>query len=168
MIEIKQLDSNNKELFDIFHNFCIKSKPYDFCSLKSSSLRSFKIKEYYNEVSKNCKIYSYYEENNWILFLFISEEEDYLALDFIMCNNTYSPTIIIDRIRHILLYLLKIFDKQCVRSIIQRKYKKQKYINWIKRYDKSCEIDENDNVIWTYERLNQNYRDKSRDEIIKR
>ena len=51
----------------------------------------------------------------------------------------------------------KVFDKKETRSTIQRKHKKQKFINWIKRYDKVCEITEIEGktqIIWKNERLN--------------
>ena len=43
--------TQKEEVWPHFHNFCISSKPYDFCIRGSRSLRQRKIKEIFEEFS---------------------------------------------------------------------------------------------------------------------
>lgn len=156
MIKIKEISNNHGGLFDLFYNFCIQSKPYDFCKLKSSSLRTLKIKEYFDELVNNSIIYSCYNNDDWIGFVFFTNHNDYLMMEFVFGNSRYNSSFLIKCFHEILILAQKTFDKQCVKSIIQRKYKKQNFINWIKRYDKVCKINQSQEkieIIWKHERL---------------
>jgi len=44
-MKIKLLIPPDEKLEQEFQNFCFKSKPYDFCSVKSRILRNSKIQE---------------------------------------------------------------------------------------------------------------------------
>ena len=159
MMEIKQVSSNYDDLFKIFLNFCTKSKPYDFCQLKSHSLRILKIKEYFNQLINDCIVYSCYEADNWVGFVFLAKHDDHFTVEFIFGNNQYNSTLLIKNFHNILKLAQETFGVFCAKSKMQRKYKKREYLRWIKKYDKKCEIIEDPvnieytQIIWTYERL---------------
>jgi hypothetical protein len=157
MIQIKQVIDTDENFYNIFLQYCCRSKPYDFCSLNSRELRKFKIQEYYQTLVKGTHIYGAYDDDKWIGFVFISCYEE-LIIEFIFGDNeNYTSSFLIKAFHEILILAQKTFDKPIIKSTIQRKHKKQKFINWIKRYDKVCEIIELNNkteIFWKHERLN--------------
>ena len=157
MVEIKQLIAPNNDFYNYFLQYCIKSKPYDFCELKSFKLRNAKIKEYFNTLTSSSIIYTAEIDSKIFAYTFFSEEKDHLVLEFVIGDSKFNSLFLIKHFHEMLTLSQKVFDKRYTESTIQRKHKKQKFINWIKRYDKICEITESDNqtkIIWKNERLN--------------
>ena len=157
MVEIKQLISLTDDFYNYFLQYCIKSKPYDFCELKSFKLRNAKIKEYFNTLTNDSIIYVAEINSEILIYTFFSEQKDHLILEFVIGDSKFKPQLISKSFHKILILAQKTFDKDYIESTIQRKYKKQKFINWIKRYDKICEIKELNNqtkITWKNERLN--------------
>ena len=157
MVQIKQLITPNEDFYNYFLQYCIRSKPYDFCELKSFKLRNAKIKEYFNVLISDTIIFVAEIDSKIFEYTFFSKQEDYLILEFVFSNNEFKSQFLIKHFHEILILAQKTFDKEYIKSTIQRKYKKQKFINWIKRYDKVCEITEIEGktqIIWKNERLN--------------
>jgi hypothetical protein len=157
MVEIKQLISPNEDFYNYFLQYCIRSKPYDFCELKSFKLRNAKIKEYFNILINDPIIFVAEIDSKIFACTFFSEQKDHLILEFVIGNSKFDSIFLIKSLHEMLISSQKVFDKKETRSTIQRKYKKQKFINWIKRYDKVCEITEIEGktqIIWKNERLN--------------
>jgi hypothetical protein len=157
MVEIKQLITPNEDFYNYFLQYCIKSKPYDFCELKSFKLRNSKIKEYFHTLISDSIIYTSEIDCKISIYAFFSEEKDHLILEFAIGDNKFKPQSLIKHFHEILILAQKTFDKTSIKSTIQRKYKKQNFINWLKKYDKICEIIELENqtkIIWKNERLN--------------
>lgn len=69
------------EAWPYFYEFCVKSKPYDFCSFKSKILRDHKIKDIFAEL-RDCQIYSLIVAEGPIAYYFISVEEINIHLHF--------------------------------------------------------------------------------------
>ena len=69
------------EAWPYFYEFCVKSKPYDFCSFKSKILRDHKIKDTFAEL-RDCQIYSLIAAEGPIAYYFISVEEINIHLHF--------------------------------------------------------------------------------------
>lgn len=157
MVQIKQLITPNDDFYNYFFQYCIKSKPYDFCELKSFKLRNAKIKDYFDILMKDSIIFTSEIDCKISIYAFFSEQKDHLILEFAIGNKELTPQCLIKHFHEILILVQKTFDKASVESTIQRKYKKQKFINWLKKYDKICEIIELKNqtkIIWKNERLN--------------
>ena len=70
------------EVWAHFYNFCVKSKPYDFCSIKSKALRDRKIKNIFEEFC-SYQIYKASEGDSLVGFCFIKDEEFCLDVAFI-------------------------------------------------------------------------------------
>jgi hypothetical protein len=156
MTEIKQVDHNNKELFDMFYNFCIKSKPYDFCSLKSPSLRSMKIKEYFDFLSKECFIIKS-SKPKIDRYTFFSWENSEIALQFSFGHFSKDQKLSMRMIHETIFFAMNKFDKSSISATITRKHKLNKFLNWLKRYDHIGELNIKENniqITWKHERFN--------------
>lgn len=77
------LKENNDIVEEAFVSFCLKSKPYDFCSGPSMSLRTLQIKSYYQFLMAEKDVY-FVEQNRFIrFFIAIQETEEGFYVDFI-------------------------------------------------------------------------------------
>jgi len=157
MLEIKELINIDDDFYNYFSIYFARSKPYDFCELKSISLRKYKIKEYLDILFSNSFIYKATIDFKIIGYVVFSKEKDDLILEFVIGDHQFPPSFLIKSFHAILILAQKRFDKQIIKSTIQRKHKRKSFINWIKRYDKVCEITEIEGktqIIWKNERLN--------------
>lgn len=157
MVEIKQLISADENFYRYFSAYFVRSKPYDFCESKSVSLRKHKIKEYLEILASDSFIYRATTDFKTVGYVIFSQEKNHLVLEFVIGDNSFAPAFLVQTFHSILLLAQKTFDKQTVKSTIQRKHKRKNFINWIKRYDKICEITESNNITeitWKYDRLN--------------
>ena len=66
-----------------FQNFCISSKPLDFCLIKSPSEKILQIKKYYNHILKKSDIFYLVEDGRVIFFISIVAEESRTIVEFI-------------------------------------------------------------------------------------
>lgn len=159
MIKIKETIDDYDLFYEKFYLFCINSKPYDFCSLPSFLLRKTKINDFCKFIVNNCYHLEAFYDDEWITSIFFEEEFDNLNLVFVFGNSKFSFNSRMTVFHELMTRASNKFNKKTIKSEIRRKYKKEKYLNWIKKYDKKCEIIEDlDNIedtqiIWTYERL---------------
>jgi len=117
-----------------------------------------KIKEYFDFLLKECIVVDTLFNDEWIRSSFFYLENNELTLQFMIGDcKKYSPKFVINSVHETLLFTMKKFDKNQITSIITRRHKRNNFINWIKRYDKICEIDQSTGtteIIWKYERFN--------------
>jgi hypothetical protein len=157
MLEIKQLISEDHNFNSYFLEYFTRSKPYDFCESKSFSLRKHKIQEYLQTMAKDSIIYQATIDLKTVGYVVFSKQTDHLILEFVIGDHQFPPSFLIKSFHAILILAQKRFDKRLIKSTIQRKHKRKSFINWIKRYDKVCEITESNNITeitWKYDRLN--------------
>ena len=133
-----------------FYNFCIKSKPYNFCSLPSRSLRDKKIKKSFQDFS-NCIIYEAEDRGKVMGFMFLEEQEHCLDVNFLfgVRKNFTSPRLI-SAAHAVFKDALKKCNKNYLKSQIRRTFKVESYKKWIDRYDKTAIIlnDKENTVVW--------------------
>jgi hypothetical protein len=138
------------EAWPYFYNFCIKSKPYDFCSLPSRSLRDKKIKTSFDLFSSRI-VYKAEDRGKVMGFVFLEEQEHCLDVNFLfgVRKNFTSPRLI-SATHAIFEDALKKFNKNYLKSQIRRTFKVESYTKWIERYDKTAIIfrDEEKTVVW--------------------
>ena len=142
--------TQKEEVWPHFHNFCISSKPYDFCIRGSRSLRQRKIKEIFEEFSTR-EIYKAEENDKVIGFVFLEIEEHCLDVNFLfgVRKNFTSKKLI--KAAHVIFDLaLKNHNKNYLKSEIRRTYKIDSYKKWIERYDARAIIfnDHRNRVVW--------------------
>lgn len=88
-MNFQQLKHNDQTVESALIDFCIRSKPYDFCSIKSHSLKLMQIKKYYEYLLNECDIF-YCKQNGSIkFFIAISKEESHLEIRFIFSDPFY-------------------------------------------------------------------------------
>jgi len=88
-MNFQQLKNNDQIVESALIDFCIRSKPYDFCSIKSHSLKLMRIKKYYEYLLNECDIF-YCKQNGSIkFFIAISREESHLEIRFIFSSPFY-------------------------------------------------------------------------------
>lgn len=82
-MNFQQLKKTNAIVQSAFENFCIRSKPYDFCSIKNPSARITQIKKYYEYLAENSSIFYLMQEDRVRFFLSIKQEESQITIEFI-------------------------------------------------------------------------------------
>lgn len=142
--------TQKEEVWPHFHNFCISSKPYDFCMRGSRSLRQRKIKEIFEEFSTR-EIYKAEENDKVIGFVFLEIEEHCLDVNFIFgVRKNFTSKKLIKATHAIFDLALKNHNKNYLKSEIRRTYKIDSYKKWIERYDRRAIIfnDHKNSVVW--------------------
>ena len=66
-MNFQQLKHNDPIVESALIDFCIHSKPYDFCSIKNHSVKLIQIKKYYEYLLNECDIF-YCKQNSSIKF----------------------------------------------------------------------------------------------------
>jgi hypothetical protein len=133
---IKTLEENErKKLIKFF----LKSKPYPFCELPSMSMSLFKIKEYIDFLLEKCLVYVRED-----FFVAVSFEGEVAIIQF-ATGKPFKLSSDFEEFRNFLKQTKQI--KQ-FRSIVQRDYKKQKYLNYLKRRDKNIQIEIDNGIIY--------------------
>jgi len=148
-VKITQV-KDTSEVWPYFYEFCVKSKPYDFCSLKSKTLRDNRIRNVFKEFSSH-RVYKAEKENQPFAFAFIKEEQVCLDLAFIFGISSKAGNLELASIgRFMIKKALKCSDKAYIKSEIRRTFKVGPYKKWIEKYYKNAIIinDENNTVIF--------------------
>jgi hypothetical protein len=148
-VKITQV-KDTTEVWPYFYEFCVKSKPYDFCSLKSKVLRDYKIRNVFKEFS-SYKIYKAEKEDGPFGFSFVKEEQVCLDLVFIFGISSKASSLkLASSARLLLKKVLEDSDKAYLKSEIRRTFKVGPYKKWIEKYYKNAIIlnDENNTVIF--------------------
>ena len=138
------------EVWAHFYKFCVKSKPYDFCSIRSKALRDRKIKNIFEEFC-SYQIYKASEGDTLVGFCFIKEEEFCLDVAFIFgIWRSVRSSKLIKATHAIFKEALYITGKKYLKSEIRRTFKVKPYKKWIEKYDKTAIIfnDDNNTVVW--------------------
>ena len=138
--------------FNIFKEYCLKSKPFDFCEAASMQIRIFKIKEYFNNLFLYNDCFLVFK-NNEIVGLICIEKQNETGVITIAIGLYTKITF-----RQISQYLadFRKFYKQQNPEIktfsgeIYRTYKPDSYLKFIKKYMKPSRIDLDKERIMVY------------------
>ena len=139
-----------EDAWPYFYDFCIKSKPYDFCKLPSRHLREREIRRAFEDFS-SCEIYSSKENDKTVGFVFLCVEEDCLDVSFLFgVRKNFTSVKLINAAHAIFDTALRGHNKNYLKSQIRRTYKVESYKKWIERYDKRAIIfnDPQNTVVW--------------------
>jgi|TARA_R110002020_G_scaffold297052_1_gene512816 hypothetical protein len=142
--------SETDEVWPFFYDFCIKSKPYDFCCIPSKKIRDKKIKNSFEDYSDSI-VYKAEHNGKVMGFVFLEEQECCLDVNFIfgVRKNFTSPKLI--TAAHAIFddALIK-FNKKYLKSQVRRTFKIESYIKWVDRYDKRAIIlaDDKKTIVW--------------------
>lgn len=139
MVEIKRIKSLTPALSDRIEAFFLRSKPYDFCQLRSFEARRGKIREYIRFLSQCEFIYEATSDGKFMGACFFNKE-DGLLMEFLFGEFEHGSKALIGAFYQILDQAMADSGTETVRSIIQRKLKKNIFIKWIEKYDKRCNL----------------------------
>lgn len=153
-----------EELFDFFKT----SKPYDFCNLPSPSIRNQRIDDFFDYL-KECHAYGGFINKKFIGMIFVSEKDDYLYLEFMFGQpKRFSNTEMVNSFHEGLIWVLEKYKKKKIIGEIRRVHKKERFLKYIKKVDKVCKLETNNNtelieISWEYDRLVEHFGNKSTD-----
>jgi hypothetical protein len=82
-MNFQKLNGGNLTVQSAFEDFCIRSKPYDFCSIKNPSVRLMQIKKYYEYLVETTNIFYLMRSDHLRFFVSIKREESQITIEFI-------------------------------------------------------------------------------------
>ena len=149
-MNFQQLNNSNTIVQSAFENFCIRSKPYDFCSIKNPSIRTTQIKKYYEYLVGATDIFYLMENDHLRFFVSIKREESQITIEFIFGD---AATMLKD---------FCVFRSQywnhnnChlpFATEIKRKHKLKPFLNFIQKKDPSAKfLLDNGKILVSYSR----------------
>jgi len=149
-MNFQQLKNNDQIVESALIDFCIRSKPYDFCSIKNNSVRSIQIKKYYEFLVKECDIF-YCKQNGSIkFFIALSHEESCEEIQFIFGD----PIHIVKAFKAFREFYWNRFDLSLpFAGTVKRQHQLKAYLNFIKRKDPDAKISlDNGEILVLYTR----------------
>jgi hypothetical protein len=136
-MNFQQLKGDNSIVQSRFEDFCIRSKPYDFCSIKNPSARMMQIKKYYEYLVETTRIFHLTQGDHTRFFLSIKPELLNITIEFIFGD----PLTMLEDFRIFREFYWREFDCDATFTTeIKRQYKLKPFLNFIKRKDKSAKI----------------------------
>lgn len=147
-MNFKLINEFDGDLHHQLYEFFKKSKPMNFCSIASPTIRNKKINEYINFL-ESCEI-KYLIKSNLGEEYFIALQNENIKMNIIFIMNiSLSNSHANDSLNEFYKFIFKQYPKcEYVYSSISRKFKLQKYLSWIKRYAKSCKVEfDNDKIV---------------------
>ena len=149
-MNFQQLKNNDPMVESALIDFCIRSKPYDFCSIKSHSVKLIQIRKYYEYLLRECNIFYVTENQRVVFFIAISECDDRIEMQFVF-SDTFD---LIKNAKAFREFYWKQFNcsKPFV-GVVKRHHKLKKYLNYIKKRDRDAKISlDNGEILVLYNR----------------
>ena len=136
-MNFQQLKHNDQTVESALIDFCIRSKPYDFCSIKNHSVKLIQIKKYYEHLLRECDIFYVTENQRVVFFIAISEHDDRIEMQFVF-SGTFD---LIKNAKAFREFYWERFDcsKPFV-GVVKREHKLKTYLNYIKKRDPCAKI----------------------------
>jgi hypothetical protein len=136
-MNFQQVNASDSSVLDSFISFCLRSKPYPFCSLPTFSARIIQIKNYYEHLFEVAEIYVLKQDGQIVFFIATHEKEDGVCVEFVYG----SPFTILGEFREFRYFYQKQKNKTCVfYSYLLREHKLNAMFNMIKKRDKNAKI----------------------------
>lgn len=82
-MHFQRIKETDKTIENMFINYCIDSKPYDFCHLPSRSMSIFKIKEYMEFLFNTCEVYLGMIDNQIKIFIAVERKDNATIIQFV-------------------------------------------------------------------------------------
>lgn len=151
-MKFKLIKEPSEELFNLFKLYCLESKPFDFCELPSMQMRIFKIKEYFNNLFKNCDCFLVFKDDQIVGFIVIEKENE---VGEIIIAIGFHAKISFKQISQYFADFRKFYKEQNPQikifiGEIYRTHKSDSYLKFIKRYMKPSKIDLDNERIMVY------------------
>jgi len=149
-MNFQQLKGDNPALQSAFEDFCIRSKPYDFCSIKNPSARIVQIKKYYEYLVDTTSVFYLAEGDHIRFFLSIKQTQESIVIEFIFGD----PSTMLGDFRVFREFYWRQFDCDLpFTTEIKRQHKLKAFLNFIQKKDKNAKISlDNGNILVSYTR----------------
>lgn len=156
---IKEIKEDKNKIWLDYYNFCIKSKPFNFCQIGSKQIRDKRIRMHFEEMCDSCRVFGATDpkKNSKIGYVFLTEEEFFFEIGFIFGKKKNNSSIkLIEGAHAVFDFLRKETDKY-FKSEIRRTFKTDIYKKWIEKYDDRAIIfgDKNQTVIWSNKKMEE-------------
>jgi hypothetical protein len=140
-MNFQPVKEDNSLVESCFLSFCLGSKPYDFCSLPTASLRRLHIKNYYNYLLTEKQCFFLQENGTVRFFIAVEKRPDDIYVDFIF-GEPFKLSSDFKRFR-------SFYNELCGGSfefftVIHRKHKLKNFLNCLKNRE-HCTIFSLDN-----------------------
>ncbi len=136
-MEFKRIITHTDVLWKRFSDFCVKSKPYSFCETPSLRLKIFKIREYYDFLLAHSEIFILEDNQEILFFVAVHREGSAMVVDFAFGT----PMTVLHNLKAFRdWYRLLNKDVEFFYTELTRRYKLDKYVNFIRRYDRNAQI----------------------------
>jgi hypothetical protein len=149
-MNFQQLNGDNLFVRSTFVDFCVRSKPYDFCSIKNPSVRMTQIKKYYEHLVKTTSIFYLAQGDRTRFFLSIKPEAGSVTIEFIFGD----PLTMLEDFRVFREFYWQKFDCDTpFTTEIKRQHKLKPFLNFIRKKDKNAKISlDNGKILVSYSR----------------
>jgi ADP-heptose:LPS heptosyltransferase len=149
-MNFQQLKHHDPMVESALIDFCIRSKPYDFCSIKSHSLKLTQIKKYYEFLLNKYDIFYHAQNGDVRFFIAISHEKLHTEIRFI-----FGATFNIEKdFRAFREFYWKQFN--CSKPFVgevKRHHKLKTYLKGIEKRDANAKISlDNGEILVSYTR----------------
>jgi hypothetical protein len=145
-LEIAEINDIPEPIWREMFNHFKRSKPFDFCEIRSPQARDLKIALYLEEIKESSHIYTASLNGKYVL-IFFGDVREKSFVDFAFGFPSFPPKTIIEAF-HKCIYQFFIDSKSdIVSGELNRRFKSDSYIKWLKRYDKKCKIIEKQ-ILW--------------------
>jgi hypothetical protein len=121
----------------MFIDYCIRSKPYDFCHMPSRQMTIMKIKEYMQFLFETCEVYLGISKSQIKIFIAVSKQGDKVNVEFIFGN----PFGFMKNFSHFRDFYKNVNQEiQTFEAQIKRKYKLNTFLKFIQAKDSKMKI----------------------------
>ena len=136
-MNFQQLKHHNPMVESALIDFCIRSKPYDFCSIKSHSLKLMQIKNYYEFLLKKFDIFYYEQDGRIRFFIAIHRQTSHVEIQFIFGV----PLNIVKDFNAFREFYWNQFNcSSPFVGVVKRDHQLKSYLNFIKKKDRKAKI----------------------------
>ena len=149
-MNFQQLKNNDQIVESALIDFCIRSKPYDFCSIKNHSVKLIQIKKYYEYLVDETSIFYLSHGDHIRFFLSIKQDSESVVIEFIFGD----PLTMLDDFRIFREFYWRQFNCDIpFTTEIKRRHKLKPFLNFIKKKDRNAKfLLDNGKILVSYTR----------------
>jgi hypothetical protein len=145
-LEIAEINEVPEYIWQEMFVFFKKSKPFDFCEVRSAQIRDLKISLYLNQIKESSHIYTVSLDGKYVL-IFFGDVRQRSFVDFAFGFAPFPPKTMIEAFHKCINQFLIDSNSEVAVAELNRNFKSSSYIKWLKRYDKKCKIVDKQ-IIW--------------------
>lgn len=147
-MNFQQLKNDNPMVESALIDFCIRSKPYDFCSIKNHSIKLIQIRKYYKFLLKEFDIFYYNQDGRIRFFIAIHRQTSHIEIQFIFGV----PLNIVKDFNAFREFYWNQFNCSLpFVGVVKRHHQLKSYLNFIEKKDKKAKISlDNGEILVSY------------------